>query len=138
MTPTLFGRWQQRWLLLPTIGLVLSLPLAIMQRSWYYLLVLIYMGFFGGLWDLLYQQLQRLRWDNDWPPLWQLAGGISEGLFLLLLLKSNLLVGLDGGKLAGGWLFLHYAIVSSAMFVAAYSLFPVLFPHARYHGRQWL
>ncbi len=138
MTPTLFGRWQQRLLLLPTVGLLLSLPLAIIQRSWYYLLVLIYIGFFGCLWDLLYQQLQRLRWDNDWPYLWQLAGGISEGLFLLILLKGNLLLGIDLGKLAGGWLFLHYVMVSAAMFVAAQSLLTVFFPHARYRGRQWL
>ena len=58
MTPTLLGRWQQRLLVLPTIGLLLSLPLAISQLSWYYIIVLFYIGIGGCLWDILYQQLQ--------------------------------------------------------------------------------
>jgi hypothetical protein len=138
MTPTLFGRWQQRLLLLPTVGFFLSLPLAISQASWYYLLVLIYIGILGCLWDVLYQQLQRMRWDNDWPGLWQLVGGVVEGLFLLLLLKVNLLPALNLSKLAASWIFIHYLVVSVAMFLAAQAVVPILFPHARYRGRQWL
>ncbi len=138
MTPTLLGRWQQRLLVLPTIGLLLSLPLAISQHSWYYIIVLFYIGIGGCLWDTLYQQLQKMRWDNDWPGLLQLAGAIAEGLFLSILLKVNMIVGIKASELNGIMPFIHYAIVSFAMFIAAQSLLPVLFPHARYRGRQWL
>jgi hypothetical protein len=138
MTPTLFGRWQQRLLLLLTVGLLPSLLLAIAQSSWFYLLLLLYIGIFGCLWDVLYQQLQKMRWDNDWPGLFQLGGNIAEGCFLWLLLKVNLLPGLNLLKVAGFWPGIHYGLVSLIMFGAAYSLLPILFPHARYRGRQWL
>ncbi len=138
MTPTLLGRWQQRLLLLPTIGLLVSMPVAISQHSWYYILVLFYIGIAGTLWDILYQQLQKMRWDQDWPGLLQFAGSVGEWLFLGILLKANLLLGIKTGELAGIWPLLHYAIVSVGMFIAAHSLIPVFFPHARYQGRQWL
>jgi hypothetical protein len=137
MTPTLFGRWQQRLVLLPTLGLLISLPLAIVQRSWYYILVLIYIGISGCLWDMLYQQLQKMRWDNDWPGLLQLAGGVGEGILLMLLIQNKWLPGINTIALSSMWLFPHYVIVSVAMFLATQSCLPTLFPHARYQGHQW-
>ncbi len=137
MTPTLFGRWQQRLILLPTLGLLISLPLAIVQRSWYYILVLIYISISGCLWDTLYQQLQKMRWDNDWPGLLQFTGSIGEGILLMLLIKSNWLPGIDTVALSGNRIFSHYVIVSVAMFLANQSCLPILFPHARYQGHQW-
>jgi hypothetical protein len=138
MTPTLLGRWQQRLFLLVTVGFVITVPVAIGQRSWLYFLVLLYIGIWGCCWDPLYQQLQKMRWDNDWPGIYQLAGACAEGLWLLLLGKVGLLPGLNLSKLALGWLICYYSLASLAMFAAAYSLVPILFPHARYRGRQWL
>ncbi len=138
MTPTLLGRWQQRLLVLPTIGLLVSLPLAISQRHWYYIIVLFYIGIGGCLWDVLYQQLQKMRWDNDWPGVLQLAGAVGEGLLLSILLKVNMITGTKASELFGIMPLVHYAIISVAMFVVSQSVLPVLFPHARYRGRQWL
>jgi hypothetical protein len=141
MTPTLLGRWQMRLFLLPTVGLLVSGPFALglfSPKSMSYLFLLIYMGIFGALCDVVAQQIQKLRWDSDWPGLLQFAGAVVEGGILAALLKANWLPGINTNSLPMQWLLLQYAIASLAMFLAAHSLLRVLFPHSRYHGGQWL
>ncbi|CAA9573114.1 MAG: hypothetical protein AVDCRST_MAG88-2540, partial [uncultured Thermomicrobiales bacterium] len=70
MTPTLLGRWQTRFLLLSTIGFVLTLPFLFFGLTPLINLVLVIAV--GFLWDVLWQFLTRLRWDRDWPPAYQL------------------------------------------------------------------
>ena len=79
MTFTLFGRWQIRVLLLSTVGLILTIAIAIKSSSnitGQTLITLIYLGGFGLIWDFGYHLIQRLRWDGDWNGLLQLAGAV--------------------------------------------------------------
>jgi hypothetical protein len=141
MTPTLFGRWQMRLFLLPTVGLIVSLPFALglfSPKSLSYLFLLAYMGVIGALCDLVAQQVQKLRWDSDWPGLLQFAGALAEGGILALLLKINQLPGINTIFLPIQWLLLQYVLASLAMFLATHSLLRVIFPHSRYRGGQWL
>jgi hypothetical protein len=138
MTPTLLGRWQMRLLLLPTVGLLVTLPLAIGLKSWAYLIMLLYIGVLGGLSDICAQQLQKLRWDGDWPGLLQLAGAAIEAIILSLVLLTNQLPGISTKVLPLQWLLLQYLVVSLAVFLATPSLLRVLFPHSRFRGGQWL
>ena len=141
MTPTLFGRWQMRLFLLPTVGLLVSLPFALglfSPKSFSYLVLPIYMGICGIISDLVTNQVQKLRWDSDWPGLLQLIGALLEGGILALLLKINQLPGINTNSLPIQWLLLQYVIASLMMFFVAHSLLRVLFPHSRYRGGQWL
>jgi hypothetical protein len=141
MTPTLLGRWQMRLFLLPTVGLVASLPFAIGllgPKSWIPLILLLYIGILGFLSDLCAQQLQKLRWDNDWPGLLQLAGAVIEAAILAVVLLTNRLPGVSTKVVPIQWLLLQYVLVSLAMFLATPSLLRVLFPHSRFRGGQWL
>jgi hypothetical protein len=141
MTPTLLGRWQMRLFLLPTIGLVASLPFTIGllgPKSWTPLILLLYIGSLGFLSDLCAQQLQKLRWDSDWPGLLQLAGAVIEATILAVVLLTNRLPGVSTKVVPIQWLLLQYVLVSLAMFLATPSLLKVLFPHSRFRGGQWL
>jgi hypothetical protein len=138
MTPTLLGRWQIRLVLLPTVGLLETLPLVIGFKSWGFLLLLLYMGILGGLSDLCAQQFQKLRWDGDWPGLLQLAGAAIEVSILTLMLLMKWLPGMSTSTMPLPWLLLQYTLVSLGMFLATPSLLRVLFPHSRFRGGQWL
>jgi hypothetical protein len=141
MTPTLLGRWQMRLFLLPTVGLLASLPVMLAgfaPKSWGYLFMLLYLGLAGLVGDVIAQQIQKLRWDGDWPGILQLAGVVIEGTILTGLLYFNVLPGINTKFLPIYWLLLQYVMASLAMFLATHSLLRVLFPHSRYRGGQWL
>ena len=91
MTPTLFGRWQTRLLLLATVGVLVSLPFAIgligSSPNSVYFWILGYVAIFGLGWDVLYNYLQKSRWDRDWPAAYQLLAGIWELLFVFCGIK---------------------------------------------------
>ena len=130
MTPTLLGRWQTRALLLLTVGLFLTCPFLIFGPTpLINLFLVIALGFF---WDILYTYLQRFRWDRDWPPAFQLAAGVAEGLVVYLI--DRLL-----GFPAPLPLFLvHYGLVWTATFLMSQGPMRLLFPRWRYRGGQWL
>ena len=139
MTFTLFGRWQIRVLLLATIGLLLTIAIAIKSGAviaGQIFLTLIYLGVFGVMWDLLYHQLQRLRWDGDWNGLLQLGGAIWEGIFIVMLIKLGL-PGIDRSQfnLAGFTGF--YTILCLLNFGVTHSLLRILSPYSRFNGGQW-
>ena len=98
MTPTLYGRWQTRWFLLITIGFPITfilLGLHLLNTSSnaeVYFWVIGYLGLFGILWDILYDRLQQLMWDHDWPGLFQFFANIAEGVFFLMV--NPILLGL--------------------------------------------
>ena len=136
MTPTLFGRWQTRTLLLLTIGLVLTLPFIYL----YGLTPLLILGmvlFFGYFWDILYQVLQSWRWDRDWPPAFQFLAGIWEAIFVF---AASSVLGRFVEVFAVPFLvfLIHYGIVWWATFLASQSLMRIIFPNWRYRGGQWL
>lgn len=140
MTPTLWGRWQTRLLLLATVGLLVTLPFALgfwgPGASPLFGWILIYVACFGLMWDVLYNYLQKLRWDRDWPGALQLLAGLWELLFLTLFIK---VVGLPGipRTLPAFWFVLHYGLVWLAVYLSGYSLMRLLFPRWRFRGGQW-
>lgn len=90
MTPTLGGRLQTRifvlvvvgglWTLV--IGLVLPRPAQATQLDVYssaFQALAIVLGF-GLVWELIYHAFQQLRWEKDWPSLFILLTGITEGI----------------------------------------------------------
>lgn len=141
MTPTLLGRWQTRLFLLATVGFCVTLPFT---QGWLgpgasgqFFWVLGYVALFGMGWDLLYTYLQKFRWDRDWPGALQLVAGLWEAVFLVLLIRTVGLFGIDPNFPMSGFL-LHYSIVWLAVFLAAHSLMRILFPRSRFRGGQWL
>ncbi|MEL7333920.1 MAG: hypothetical protein AAFN12_16860, partial [Cyanobacteria bacterium J06560_2] len=75
MTPTLLGRWQTRFLLFMTVGVLLTCPFTIAVEGAFFS-VLFCILLWGFLWDCLYTFTQKFRWDRDWPAAYQVAAGI--------------------------------------------------------------
>lgn len=140
MTPTLFGRWQTRVLLLATVGVFVTVPfwLAQGQSSWVYFALLGYIALFGLAWDGLYIYLQKFRWDRDWPGVFQLLGGIGEGLLIAGLAKTVGLPGISPQIFNVGVFICHYGLVWLATYLASVSLTRILFPRQRFRGGRWL
>jgi hypothetical protein len=140
MTPTLIGRWQTRILLLGTLGILVTIPFSLNGESVYFQ-VLLAIAVLGCLWDIVYNQLQTVRWDHDWPATLQVGAGIWEAFFFYVpfrYLISNIL------KI--GWLIdipfdkflLHYACIWLAVFTASQTLMRIIFPRWRFQGGEWL
>ena len=65
MTPTLFGRWQTRFLILITVGLLETLFFGWLYQDYVTTAsILAYVLVIGFVWDILYQFLQTFRWDG--------------------------------------------------------------------------
>lgn len=143
MTPTLFGRWQTRLFLLATVGFLITLPfyLGIIRLNLIagyhpiFFWILGYVAFFGCGWDIVYNYLQKFRWDRDWPGVLQLLSGIWEAVFLVLIVK---IVGLPGvpKELPLFGFVLHYSLVWLSVYIAAQTLMRILFPRWRFRGGQ--
>ena len=141
MTPTLLGRWQTRLLLLATVGVLITLPFylgIIGPGGSVFFWVLIYVTLFGFGWDVLYQHLQKSRWDSDWPGALHLLAGIWEAVFVVLLVKIFGLPGIRTEQLPLKWFALHYSLVWLAVYVASHTMMRILFPRWRFRGGQWL
>ena len=142
MTPTLAGRWQTRFLLLTLLGMPITAVFATFYRDPRTPFVLLgYVLLLGCGWDVFYDDLQKRRWNHDWPPLFALLAGLWEGFclwgLLALLWTANqtlpgVAMGLTNGRFAA-----HYLTVFLITWVAAHSLPLLLFPHWRFHGGQW-
>lgn len=142
MTPTLLGRWQTRLFLFATIGVLITLPFFLgavspnPEAEIYpiFFQILGYVALFGFFWDILYTYLQKMRWDRDWSAILQLLAGVWEALFILTLIKT---VGLPGvEEIPLPWFFLHYSLVWLGIFTASQTLMRVLFPRWRFQGGQ--
>jgi hypothetical protein len=136
VTPTLPGRWQTRLVLLATLGALVAAVFALFNTgaAVTLYLVLLYVALFGLGWDVLYLVLQKLRWDRDWPPLFQLAGGVAEAALLFALLSTTGLPGIRGGTVPFGLFCAMYATVWFAIFVATQGPLRAIFPRWRFNG----
>jgi hypothetical protein len=140
MTPTLIGRWQTRILLLGTLGILVTIPFSLNGESVYFQ-VLLAIAVLGCLWDIVYNQLQTVRWDHDWPATLQVGAGIWEAFFFYVpfrylisnILKIGWLIGIPFDKFL-----LHYACIWLAVFTASQTLMRIIFPRWRFHGGEWL
>ncbi|MBD2346032.1 hypothetical protein [Anabaena subtropica] len=144
MTPTLFGRWQTRLLLLATVGVLVSLPFAMgligPGADSVYFWILAYVAIFGLGWDVLYNYLQKFRWDRDWPGAYQLMAGIWEFIFVFCGAKLFGFLPLPIPKeiLPIDGLIFHYSVVWLAVFLASQSIMRIIFPRSRFRGGEWL
>lgn len=142
MTPTLSGRWQTRLFLLVTVGLVLTLFFAdwfeSVQVGTYEIpfVVLFWVGLIGLGWDVLYDRVQKGRWDSDWPPAYQLGAGVAEGGLLYVLVRAGWLPGVPA-ELPFWMFFVHYATVWTALFLMTQGPLRVLYPQWRFRGGQF-
>ncbi|HZQ35300.1 MAG TPA: hypothetical protein VFD32_05170 [Dehalococcoidia bacterium] len=136
MTPTLPGRWQTRLALALVPGLPVTALFALFNRDGAdaLLLVLLYVALFGVAWDVLYIALQKLRWERDWPPLFQLAGGVAEGALLYTFLAVTGLPGIPGGAVPFGLFCAMYTTVWLAGFAATQGPLRAIFPRWRFSG----
>ena len=146
MIPTLLGRWQTRLLLLGTVGLVITLAFGLLYRNITTPLALLgYVLLFGFGWDILYNYLQTLRWDRDWPPMFLAGGGLVEALFLWGLVKADFLwPALGLANLPGVYPGLHvsqfaahYGTVWLATFLIMLGPLKIFFIKWRFRGGQF-
>lgn len=137
MTPTLMGRWQTRIALLATVGLIVSIPFALVLGSPAPFVVVGWVALFGLAWDVLYTFVQAFRWERDWPPAFAVVAAIIEGAVVYVLVTR---IGLWGvlRDLSAGLFSFQYAVVWIATFLFAQGPMRVLFPWWRFHGgRVW-
>jgi hypothetical protein len=142
MTPTLRGRWQTRVLLLGTVGLVVSFIVGLALGDLLTPLALLgYVLLLGFGWDILYHYLQSWRWDRDWPPAFQLAGAMGEGLLIWGLVQISRVVAANlpgvAETLTTPQFVVHYGTVWFMMFLGTQGPLRVLFPRWRYRGGEW-
>ena len=140
MTFTLFGRWQIRFLLLATIGMLCTILMVVKSSptiAGSSCVTLIYLGLFGLGWDLVYHQLQRLRWDGDWNGLLQLGGAVWEAVFFVTLVKVVGLPGIDRGSFDLPGFIGFYTVFSLTSSIVTHSLLRILSPYSRFNGGQW-
>jgi hypothetical protein len=120
-----------------TVGVAVTFVFAVLAAllfgplSFFVPWVVLFFAFWFGLgWDVLYVLLQRLRWERDWPPIFDVVAGFVEALPLLLVAR---LLG------APGWFFwLHYVAVWLTIFLIVHGPIRVLFPRWRYRGGRWI
>lgn len=140
MTPTLIGRWQTRLFLFATVGVLITCPfsLGIIEPNFGvgYFRILGYLALFGCGWDILYNYLQKFRWDRDWPGAIQLLTGIWEAIFVAGVVKSVGLPSVPKEDLSLFWFALHYSLVWLMIYVASHTLMRILFPRWRFRGGQ--
>jgi hypothetical protein len=95
MTPTLDGRLQTRIFLGVSVGVLwtavivpfLPEPAGVSTGMAYDMAFgsLLVMIVYGLVWELLYQALQQLRWDKDWPSLFALLSVLIEAPLVWIL-----------------------------------------------------
>jgi hypothetical protein len=138
MTPTLHGRWQTRFFLTVSIGVLITFVLGyIVQDLQTVFVVLGYILAFGLVWDVVYYYLQSRRWDHDWTPALYLAGAILETVALLALIRGVELPGIprDYGVVK---FLLQYGTVWVGTMLMMFGPMRVLFPRWRFRGGQLL
>ena len=144
MTPTLLGRWQTRFVLMGTVGAMVTVMFS--YRLGDYLTPFAILGYvtaLGFIWDIVYNHYQLRRWDQDWPPIFQLITGISEGILIGLLIIlwprfSGVGLPFISSDLAVTIFMLHYSSVWAMTFIMTQGPLRVLFPNWRFFGGQIL
>jgi hypothetical protein len=105
MMPTLLGRWQTRLALFLSVSVPVSLLFAWAGDGWRALApepvaLVVVMLVVGLLLDPVYDQLQRFRWDNDWPFALFALTLIGEFVVAVIAARSDWLPGLEACRLA--------------------------------------
>lgn len=134
MTPILWGRWQTRLFLMIVFGIPITLIFGVLYADFQTpLTLIIYVIILGLIWDILYNWLQTLRWDNDWPPAVHFLTGITELLTVWLLTRLVAVPGVSS-TLTFAQFFAHYTTVWLVTFSIMWGPMKVIFPHWRFRG----
>lgn len=100
MLPTLNGRIQTRIFMLATLGALVTLVLTPIlpgdpdYKTTYIILATV--AVLGVIWELIYHGIQQFRWEKDWPTLFGFITFVNEGALIWLLLKLEVVPGIDG------------------------------------------
>jgi hypothetical protein len=144
MTPSLMGRWQTRFWLIIVIGIPMSTLFAYLYRGSGQLLTPIplymlgYILAFGVAWDMLYQLvLTHGRWDYDWPAVYQLISGFTEGMAVYLLIRFVGIPGIARGSLSLSRFWLAYGAVWLAMYLWLFCFMRAVFVRWRFRAGRF-
>ncbi len=146
MTPTLLGRWETRFFLLATVGVIITLIVGLLVHNFATpFLVLGYVFLFGLAWDALYQFIITFRWDRDWPTTFQVLAGIVEGALVWLLVHYVQFPGLPYAGLPGvpssampfPVFISMYASIWLITFIIAQGPLRTVLVRWRYEGGEW-
>lgn len=148
MTPTLLGRWQSRILLFIFIGLPMTAlfvwgiyPLIwddpiVWEAPFIFVSAITVLGL---VLDIVYIQIQRFRWDNDWPFAFQFFFSILEFLGVYALVQTDLLeyVELPAADIPSIWIAsTHFALVFIPSFLALLGGIQIFFIRWRFKGGE--
>ncbi|GAB5446738.1 hypothetical protein [Gymnodinialimonas sp.] len=145
MIPTLAGRLQTRLFLFIVIGLPVTLAFGLWQTGgqWDWSRIQLYVWFLctvtglGLLLDPIYIFAQSLRWERDWPFVFQAFFSWVEFALALALARTGLLPFLPEAAFASlGPLVLHFTLVFVPSFLALLGPMQVLFIRWRFKGGQ--
>jgi hypothetical protein len=142
MTPTLMGRLQTRILLYLALGLPITafyasyLGLEEIGRYWDPFVFLTALLIVGLILDPAYIQLQRFRWDNDWPFAFQFFFSIIEFLITLGLMNAGFLDGYLVDRIDSGTATTHFTLVFIPSFVALLAGVQIFLIRWRFKGGE--
>lgn len=144
MTPTLSGRWQTRIFLFIVLGLPITFVYALYLNDWtsasagpfQFLFALLCVGL---VLDPVYMQIQRFRWDNDWPFAFQFFFSILEFLtvFGLMQIGALLALGLAENAIPFSTAAGHFSWVFVPSFLALLGGLQIFFVRWRFNGAKF-
>jgi hypothetical protein len=100
MLPTLNGRIQTRIFMLATWGALITLLITPIlpdepdYKTTYIILATV--AVLGVIWEIIYHLIQQFRWEKDWPTLFGFITCVNEGALVWILLKAEVVPGIDG------------------------------------------
>ncbi|MGI9477227.1 MAG: hypothetical protein ACR2PI_11030 [Hyphomicrobiaceae bacterium] len=143
MTPTLLGRWQTRFLLYAIIAIPVTLAFsyALIGRLWppslppfVFVTAIMVVGF---VLDIAYVQIQRFRWDNDWPFAFQFFFSILEFLIAYGLMSLGWFDHLTSGvRIEFTTAALHFTLVFVPSFLALLGGIQIFLTDWRFKGGE--
>lgn len=143
MTPTLWGRWQTRILLYIFIGLPMTLLYALILNFRFdapisdLFVVLTAIFIVGFVADIAYIQIQRFRWDGDWPFAFQFFFSILEFLIVYGLAELGAFQGLLQFDYPFSFLLTHFLLVFIPSFLALLGGVQLFLIRWRFKGGEW-
>lgn len=141
MTPTLAGRWQTRLLLYIFVGLPVTWAYAffVLELDEGFLDPFVFLTalfIVGALLDPVYNQIQRFRWDNDWPFAFFVFFGIVEFLITLGLLNIGALDPFLVFRIDNGTALVHFSLVLFSMLLGVLAGVQIFLIRWRFKGGE--
>jgi hypothetical protein len=141
MLLTYTGRIQLRLFLLVTVGVPVSICYGFFIGDTVTPNIIIFTVTIGGIMlDSLYDYIQSLTWDKDWPPLYIFVTGVIEFMFILMFISvsKNILffvfpfsLFIDANY---SIVIIHYWLAWITIFFTVTVIIPILFPGAKFNG----